>query len=156
MQNLGPTTGPISSESNEFLNGTEPGSPQTPADCVFAERFPLRFPKERWQTLDAEERQELTYAQLVLESLQPIPVRTLRALVADTQLEQDVIGPALGVLDDLGLICWDDEADDNDLLVKLIATPDEHLQVQLPDGEMHWIFIARPLEDPNIPKQQLN
>lgn len=156
MQNTDAHSGSIDGKSNELLEPTANSSLDVSAECVFTERFPLRFPKTRWAALDAEEQQRLGDAQLLLDALKPIHVRTLQALVADTKLEQEAMGPALGVLDDLGLIAWDEEVNDDDLLVKLIATPEEHLEVGFPDGEKRWIFIARPLVEPDIPKSRIN
>lgn len=156
MQNLDHDSGPIHGESQDFLESSTRRTDEKPTHGVFMEQFPLRFPKNRWENLDSEEQHRLANAQILLDALRSAPLRTLQALVSDTELDQEAMGPALGVLDDLGLITWDDEAGDDDLLVKLIATPEEHLAVRFPDGETRWIFIARPLVEPEIPRSRIN
>lgn len=123
---------------------------------VWSERFPLKFPKVRWVSLDAEEQQRVTNAQAVLDALKSIRVRTLGTLESDTELDQDDLGPALGVLDEMGLIEWDEDTQEEELIVTLVATPEEHLKVCFPDGESRWIFVARPLVEPNVPRKDLN
>jgi hypothetical protein len=43
-----------------------------------------------------------------------------------------------------------------DVVVQLVAVPDEHVRFVGPDGEPRWVFIARPLEAPDIDKSHLN
>jgi hypothetical protein len=40
--------------------------------------------------------------------------------------------------------------DGQQLLVRLVAVPEEHVPVTGPDGTVRWLFVARPLEEPRV------
>jgi hypothetical protein len=41
-------------------------------------------------------------------------------------------------------------------LVKLIALPADHIAIIGPDGRQRWVFIAQPLDPPDVDPQSLN
>ena len=43
-----------------------------------------------------------------------------------------------------------------ELSVSLVATPEEHIGVRFPDGRVRWIFISRPVIEPNLEREELN
>ncbi|MGC4093179.1 MAG: hypothetical protein QM756_35890 [Polyangiaceae bacterium] len=62
---------------------------------------------------------------------------------------------ALQVLGSMSLVDIDDE-DDEDANVTLRALPEEHVRVTGPDGRTRWVFVARPLEAPEVDRNALN
>ena len=118
------------------------------------DRLPLSFPKSRWTTFDAQEQRQFQEAQLLLDALSPVHMRTARALARDTRLQEEALGTGLGLLEDMGLI--EVEERDEGVVVSLVATPEEHLEVQFPDGFTRWIFVSRPVREPEIDASDLN
>ena len=138
MQTLGPRSVPHKSRPD-------------PSDTA----LPLAFPMARWLTFDLEERSRFNRAQLVLDAMEAAGPRTVGALARDTGLEHHDLGEALALLEDLALVEFDD-GDGRELSVSLVATPEEHIGVRFPDGRVRWIFISRPVIEPELAREELN
>jgi hypothetical protein len=48
------------------------------------------------------------------------------------------------------------ENDGKELLIKLIAVPDEHVRIVGPDHKTRWLFVARPIVAPDVAPGDLN
>ena len=117
--------------------------------------LPLAFPMARWLSFDLEERSRFNRAQLVLDAMEVTAPRTVGALARDTGLEHHDLGEALALLEDLALVEFDDD-EGRELSVSLVATPEEHIGVRFPDGRVRWIFISRPVIEPELAREELN
>ena len=120
-----------------------------------AESLPLAFPMARWLSFDVEERSRFNRAQLVLDAMETSAPNTGGALARDTGLEHQDLGEALALLEDLALVEFADD-DGSELSVSLVATPEEHIGVRFPDGRVRWIFISRPVVEPDLTREELN
>jgi hypothetical protein len=120
-----------------------------------AESLPLAFPMARWLSFDVEERSRFNRAQLVLDAMETTAPNTVGALARDTGLEHQDLGEALALLEDLALVEFADD-DGSELSVSLVATPEEHIGVRFPDGRVRWIFISRPVVEPDLTREELN
>jgi hypothetical protein len=103
--------------------------------------LPLAFPMARWLSFDLEERSRFNRAQLVLDAMEVAAPRTVGALARDTE--------------DLALVEFEDD-EGRELSVSLVATPEEHIGVRFPDGRVRWIFISRPVIEPELAREELN
>ncbi|MEY4546339.1 MAG: hypothetical protein RL685_2534 [Pseudomonadota bacterium] len=117
--------------------------------------LPLAFPMARWLSFDVEERSRFNRAQLVLDAMEATAPNTVGALARDTGLEHQDLGEALALLEDLALVEFADD-DGSELSVSLVATPEEHIGVRFPDGRVRWIFISRPVVEPELSREELN
>lgn len=117
--------------------------------------LPLAFPMARWLSFDVEERSRFNRAQLVLDAMETSAPNTVGALARDTGLEHQDLGEALALLEDLALVEFADD-DGSELSVSLVATPEEHIGVRFPDGRVRWIFISRPVIEPDLSREELN
>ena len=117
--------------------------------------LPLAFPMARWLSFDLEERSRFNRAQLVLDAMEVTAPRTVGALARDTGLEHHDLGEALALLEDLALVEFDDD-EGRELSVSLVATPEEHIGGRFPDGRVRWIFISRPVIEPELAREELN
>jgi hypothetical protein len=43
-----------------------------------------------------------------------------------------------------------------ELAKKLVALPDEHVKIVGPDGRVRWLFVARPIDAPDLDPLDLN
>lgn len=115
-------------------------------------RLPLTLPKELWKTLSPAQQAVYRRAEALLD------VFTLGRVVQLSQLLE--YGPraevlrALQVLGSMSLV--EIEGGDEGPTVTLRALPDEHVRVRNPDGRPRWIFVARPLDPPQIDAADLN
>jgi hypothetical protein len=120
-----------------------------------SENLPLAFPMARWLSFDVEERSRFNRAQLVLDAMEATAPNSVGALARDTGLEHQDLGEALALLEDLALVEFADD-DGSELSVSLVATPEEHIGVRFPDGRVRWIFISRPVIEPDLAREELN
>ncbi len=115
-------------------------------------RLPLTLPRELWAKLSPAEQAVYRRAEALLDSF------TLEQTVPLARLLQQ--GPraevlrALQVLGTMELV--EVEPEDSGPTVTLKALPDEHVRVVGPDGQERWLFVARPLEAPEIDPALLN
>jgi hypothetical protein len=119
-----------------------------------AELPPLTIPQDIWDQMAASEQSVLRRAQNVFDHLvlrETMPIVELREA---TGLAVEDLLPSLHALSGMRLV--EVESDGQELVVKLIAVPDEHVKVMGPDNKARWIFVARPLVAPEIDPSQLN
>jgi hypothetical protein len=113
---------------------------------------PLTLPEELWRALSPAEQAVYRRAEALLDSFS-----ARRNIALSRLLEQ---GPraevmrALHVLGGMELIHM--EPGDRGPVVELRALPDEHVPVTGPDGKKRWLFVARPVNDPELEASQLN
>jgi hypothetical protein len=160
MQMLGPRSVPDHSDVLAGSDGVAGGRRELDRTAVIAETLPLAFPMARWLSFDVEERSRFNRAQLVLDALvledvESTSPRTVGALARDTGLEHHDLGEALALLEDLALVEFEDD-EGRELAVSLVATPEEHIGVRFPDGRIRWIFISRPVVEPDLALDELN
>lgn len=120
-----------------------------------SDSLPLAFPMARWLSFDVEERSRFNRAQLVLDAMEATAPNTVGTLARETGLEHQDLGEALALLEDLALVEFADD-DGRELSVSLVATPEEHIGVRFPDGRIRWIFISRPVVEPELAREELN
>jgi len=119
-----------------------------------AELPPLTIPKDIWDRMAAAEQSVLRGAQSVFDYLvhrERMPIVELREA---TGLGVEELLPSLHALSGMRLV--EIESEGQELFVKLIAVPDEHVRVVGPDNKTRWIFVARPLVPPEVDPRELN
>lgn len=113
---------------------------------------PLTLPEELWGALSPAEQAVYRRAETLLESFE------LRRNISLSRLLEQ--GPraevmrALHVLSGMDLIHM--EPGDEGPIVELRALPDEHVPLTGPDGKKRWLFVARPIDDPEFEPSQVN
>jgi hypothetical protein len=122
--------------------------------AVVAEHLPLAFPRSRWASFGTEDRARFNRAQRLLDAVSDRSAHSVFAVHEDTGLDQAELGEALALLEDLGLITLDES--EQGLSVLLVATPEEHIGVRFPDGQVHWVFVSRPVVEPDVAPEDLN
>jgi hypothetical protein len=152
MQMLGPRSVP---DSDSVTHGDGLSSRREKDRSPASDPLPLAFPMARWLSFDVEERSRFNRAQLVLDAMEVTAPRTVGALARDTGLEHHDLGEALALLEDLALVELEDD-EGQELSVSLVATPEEHIGVRFPDGRIRWIFISRPVVEPDLSREELN
>lgn len=116
--------------------------------------LPLTIPPELWAPLGPEDQLTFRNAQVVLDELVTRQVATLADLDRRTKLGSESIMRALHALASLELV--EVQSSEEDIMARLIAVPDEHVPVVGPDAKTRWIFVARPLEAPEVEPSSLN
>jgi hypothetical protein len=154
---VGPRSIPNRSEIAVGGEARLAGRRELDRSAMASEALPLAFPMARWQSFDVEERSRFNRAQLVLDAMEVevTAPRSVEALARDTGLEHHDLGEALALLEDLALVEFEDD-EGQELSVSLVATPEEHIGVRFPDGRVRWIFISRPVIEPNLEREELN
>lgn len=117
-------------------------------------RPPLTIPKDVWDPLPSNEKLVWRRAQKMFDYLALRETITLSDLVESTGFSMEELLEGLRALGGMNLI--DFENDGKDLIVKLIAVPDEHVRIVGPDRKTRWLFIARPLVAPDVAPADLN
>ena len=117
-------------------------------------QLPLTLPQELWSALPPAEQERYQRAQDILGVFQGSRTLRLRDIVSGVHAQLgDVLG-ALQVLDGMDLVSV--EAADAGPLVTLRALPDEHVKIVGPDGRTRWLFVARPIDAPELDPEDLN
>jgi DNA-binding transcriptional ArsR family regulator len=116
--------------------------------------LPLGFPRERWSRFDDSEKEQFVRAQTVLDTFKRSSSLSVGALARDTALPQEHLSAALRLLEELSLVQVDEFR--GQIRVQLIATPEDHIGVRFPDGQVRWVFIARPVREPELDPAELN
>ena len=78
----------------------------------------------------------------------------LNALSKRAGLGLDDALEGLGVLHGMNLV--EVESGVRDPMVTLLAEPDDYIRVVAPDDSVRWVFVARPVDAPQIQPQDLN
>ena len=58
------------------------------------------------------------------------------------------------VLDGMSLV--EVESGERGPVLTLLALPEDHVRIVGPDGAVRWVFVARPLDPPEIEAESLN
>jgi hypothetical protein len=80
-----------------------------------------------------------------------LPLRDVRKR-AGLGLDEALKG--LEVLDGMDLVQVD--ASERGPSVTLVALPEDHVRITGLDGKVRWVFVARPLDEPEVPESALN
>jgi hypothetical protein len=115
---------------------------------------PLTFPKEVWEEMPAEYQNACRNAQALLEGFRTDRTLALREARKRAGLGLDEALKGLEVLDGMELVRV--EAEEGGPSVTLIALPEDHVRITGLDGKVRWVFVARPLDEPEIPPSALN
>jgi hypothetical protein len=115
---------------------------------------PLTIPEELWEPMNPEQRELFRRAERVFEELVDREEDTIAGLNQKTGFGVEELLEALGTLQRMNLVAVAPVG--GDVLIRLIAVPDEHVPVVGPDARTRWIFVVRPLESPELDPAQLN
>lgn len=114
--------------------------------------LPLTMPAELWATLSPAQQAVYRRAEALLERFGGARSVGLSSLLR--QGPRAEVLRALHVLGGMSLV--DIESSTDDPTVTLRATPEEHVRVVGPDGRPRWIFVARPLDPPQMNPSDAN
>lgn len=124
------------------------------ATLPFVNGLPLTIPEELWSTIAPEQQARCINAQRVLGAFAGDRDLDLEDLAERLDSEpEDVLG-GLHVLDAMALVTTE-ESDDGPRF-HLRALPDEHVRFVGPNGRPQWLFVARPLDPPEVDSGSLN
>jgi hypothetical protein len=115
---------------------------------------PLTFPQEVWDAMSSDYRAACESAQKVLDSFGEERTLGLRDVRKRAVIGLDEALRGLEVLDGMDLVAV--EASDTGPRITLRAIPDGHVRITGLDGKVRWVFIARPLDAPEVAPQDLN
>lgn len=127
--------------------GSEPSEPSV-------EALPLGFPTELWAEMSEEHRTACTSAAALLGAFGIKRTASLRSVGRRAGLEVGEALAGLRVLDGMNLV--EIESSDRGPIVTLLALPEDHVRVIGPDGAVRWVFVARPLDAPEVAAEDLN
>jgi hypothetical protein len=116
--------------------------------------LPLTIPGELWAALSPDQKDIYRRAQNILTELEAEHQLSLTDILVRVQAPLPEVLPALQVLDTMSLV--DAEATGTGPVFTLRAIPDEHVRIVGPTGQVQWLFVARPIEPPEIPEALLN
>jgi hypothetical protein len=117
-----------------------------------SEPLPLKLTSELWAGLNPAQRSVYRRADALLEELGPTRQASIGELIS-TGPGGEVLR-ALEVLEGMDLIQV--EPTGRGPLIKLIALPSDHIAIIGPDGRQRWVFIAQPLDPPDVDPSKLN
>ncbi len=126
-----------------------PASPHAKASTP-----PLTFPTEVWAAMPVEYRAACESAQALLDGFGMDRTLGLREVRKRAGLEMDEALRGLEVLDGMQLV--DVEPSESGPRVTLLAVPEEHVRIHGADGQVRWVFVARPLDAPEVDPRELN
>lgn len=129
-------------------------APQTPAFEVPAAARPLGFPEELWGEMSEQHRAACSSAQALLGAFGPERTVPLRAVSKRAGLTTPEALEGLRVLDGMDLVQV--APGDHGPLITVMATPEDHVRIVGPDGAVRWVFIARPIDPPEVEEHELN
>jgi hypothetical protein len=115
---------------------------------------PLGFPAELWSEMTEQHRAACTSAQALLAAFGSERTLPLRSASRRAGLALAEALEGLRVLDGMDLVQV--QPGDDGPLVTLVALPDDHVRIIGPDGGVRWVFIARPLDAPELEPSELN
>jgi hypothetical protein len=119
-----------------------------------AEGRPLGFPDELWAEMSEQHRAACTSAQALLRAFGSDRTVALRAASRRAGIAMADALEGLRVLDGMDLVRI--QPGDQGPVVTLVAVPDDHVRITGPDGAVRWVFIARPLDAPELEPHELN
>jgi len=126
--------------------------------AVFSARspgeLPLTFPSEVWEAMSTEYRAACESAQALLDAFGSDRRLALRDARRRTAMGLDEALRGLEVLKGMDLI--DVEPSESGPSISLRARPEGHVRITGLDGKARWVFIARPLDEPDVAVSDLN
>ena len=129
-------------------------APETPVLEVAVTTRPLGFPVELWEEMSDKHRAACTSAQALLGAFGSSRTRPLRSVSKRAGLATQEALEGLRVLDGMDLVQI--QPGETGPLVTLVALPEDHVRIVGPDGAVRWVFIARPLDAPELDPHELN
>ena len=115
---------------------------------------PLSLPDALWEDLSAEEQGVYRLAQEILEGMLKADHGGELRFSVNSKEGPDRLAGALSLLQRFGLVRMQHNGES--LQLGLIATPEEHIRVSSPAGGHRWVFIARPIHEPDLDPSELN
>jgi hypothetical protein len=116
--------------------------------------LPLTIPEELWSNISPEQQERCIAAQRVLGAFAGDRDLDLSDLAERLEVEPEAVLGGLHVLDAMSLVT--SEESDEGPRFHLRAVPDEHVRFVGPNGRTQWLFVARPLDPPEIEAASLN
>jgi hypothetical protein len=116
--------------------------------------LPLTIPEELWSNISPEQQERCIAAQRVLGAFAGDRDLDLTDLAERLEVEPEAVLGGLHVLDAMSLVTSEDS--DEGPRFHLRALPDEHVRFVGPNGRTQWLFVARPLDPPEIEAASLN
>jgi hypothetical protein len=116
------------------------------------ERLPMRLSQELWASMSSVQQSVYRRAEALVQFLEPIRQASIGQLIT-TGPGGEVLR-ALEVLEGMDLV--NIEPGDSGPTVHLIAVPNDHVSIVGPDGQKRWIFIAQPLDPPELDPKRVN
>lgn len=120
----------------------------------YADSPPLTIPMELWDTMSVSQQDVYRRAQFLLDVLADQPPVTLFQLLEQSHLPIEQVLLGLKALDAMSLVSIG--FDGTQPTIRLVALPDEHVRIVGPDGKARWLFVARPLVEPDVEATRLN
>lgn len=117
-------------------------------------KAPLAFPAELWAKMGTEQRAACISADALLQSFGSETTLGLRDVSRRAGLSIQQALEGLQILDGMDLVGV--EASDDGPQITLIALPEDHVRILGPDGRERWVFVARPVDAPELDPAQLN
>jgi hypothetical protein len=115
---------------------------------------PLGFPQELWSEMTEQHRAACTSAQSLIGAFGGDRTLSLKAVSRRAGIPFGDALAGLRILDGMELV--EVESSDDGPVITLIALPDDHVRIIGPDGAVRWVFIARPLDGPDVAPEDLN
>lgn len=115
---------------------------------------PLTFPREVWEEMPAEYQSACRNAQALLDGFHGDRTLALREARKRAGLGLDEALKGLEILDGMELVRVD--AAEGGPAITLLAVPEDHVRITGLDGKVRWVFVARPLDEPEVPFSALN
>lgn len=129
-------------------------APSMSAFQALATSRPLGFPPELWAEMSEHHRSACTSAQALIGAFGAERTFSLRNAGRRAGLSMSEALEGLRILDGMDLVSV--EAGDTGPVVTLLALPEDHVRIVAPDHSVRWVFIARPLDAPEIEPENLN
>lgn len=117
-------------------------------------QHPLTLPEPLWESLAPERQKVYERAQTLLERLPDRGAVELPEILSGSGIAFPDALLALSLLDSMNLVAVEPGAQGP--RVSVVARPDEHVHFVGPDGKDHWVFVARPLNPPDLDANELN
>jgi len=119
-----------------------------------SQALPLGFPQELWAEMSEEHRSACTHADALLAAFGEKRTASLKSVSKRAGLDFGDALAGLRVLDGMNLV--EVESSERGPEVTLVALPEDHVRIVGPDGAVRWVFVARPLDAPEIAPEDLN
>ncbi|HEY2409854.1 MAG TPA: hypothetical protein VGI10_27800 [Polyangiaceae bacterium] len=116
--------------------------------------LPLTIPSELWSRIEPAQRERCLAAERLLDAFDGERELEFAELASRAHENADTVLGALQVLEAMALVSI--EPGDDGPVCTLRAVPDEHVRFIGPNGRPQWLFVARPLDPPEVESASLN